>query len=133
MCEDGVDYPRLSWEFVRGGDFSCPDGVAMDDVVRLSQDWLSTYSQAFYGADANGDSGVTFADFAILAAKWLEGVKPPGDFSGDGQVDFVDFAKLSSFWSATCTSPLWCGGADMNKSGLVDWADFEEFAQHWLE
>ena len=72
MCADGVDYPRLSWEFVKGGDFSCPDGVAMDDVVRLSQDWLATYSQAFYGADANGDSGVTFADFAILAANWLE-------------------------------------------------------------
>jgi hypothetical protein len=72
MCADGVGYPRLSWEFVKGGDFSCPDGVAMDDVVRLSQDWLTTYSQACYGADANGDSKVTFADFVILAANWTK-------------------------------------------------------------
>ena len=27
MCGDGIDYPRLSWEFSRGGDMDCPEGV----------------------------------------------------------------------------------------------------------
>ena len=67
MCLDGVDYPRLTWEYVQGGDFACPDGVN-------GGDWLSTYSQALYGADANGDKEVTFADFAILAERWLSGL-----------------------------------------------------------
>ena len=29
MCTDGMDYPRLSWEFAQGGDFDCPNGVAI--------------------------------------------------------------------------------------------------------
>ena len=72
MCVDEVDYPRLTWEYVQGGDFACPDGV---NGGVLCEDWLSTYSQALYGADANGDKHVTFADFAILAEHWLSGLE----------------------------------------------------------
>ena len=72
MCADGVDYPRLTWEYVQNGDFACPDGVAMDDLARFADDWLLTYSTPLYGADADGDSSVTFLDFAVLAANWLD-------------------------------------------------------------
>jgi hypothetical protein len=72
MCVDKIDYPRLNWEFIKNGDFSCPDGVDMSDLVRLCQDWLMTYSQSLSGADANGDSQVNLADFAILAGNWLK-------------------------------------------------------------
>jgi len=71
MCVDGVDYPQLTWEYVQVGDFACPDGVNAGDLMVLCEDWLSPYSQALYGADANGDKQVTFADFAILAQRWL--------------------------------------------------------------
>ncbi len=74
MCVDGVDYPRLRWEYVQGGDFACPDGINGGDLEVLCQDWLSTYPQALYGADANGDKEVTFADFDILADHWLSGL-----------------------------------------------------------
>ena len=74
MCADGVDYPRLTWEYVQVGDFACPDGVNAGDLKVLCEDWLSTYPQALYGADANGDNDVTFADFAILAEHWLSGL-----------------------------------------------------------
>jgi hypothetical protein len=74
MCVDGVDYPRLTWEYVQGGDFACPDGVNGGDLEVLCEDWLSTYSQALYGADANGDNQVTFGDFAILAEHRLSGL-----------------------------------------------------------
>jgi len=73
-CVDGVDYPRLTWEYVQGGDFACPDGVNGGDLKVLCEDWLSTYSQALYGADADGDKEVTFADFAVLADHWLSGL-----------------------------------------------------------
>jgi hypothetical protein len=72
MCADGVDYPRLTWEFVKVGDFSCPNGVAMDDLTRLASEWLLTYSAPLTGADATGDSAVTFTDFAILASRWMQ-------------------------------------------------------------
>ena len=74
MCVDGVHYPRLTWEYVQGGDFACPDGVNGGDLKVLCEDWLSTYSQALYGADANGDKEVTSVDFAVLAEHWLSGL-----------------------------------------------------------
>jgi len=73
MCIDGVDYPRLTFEYIQSGDFACPDGVNYDDVSLLCSDWLLTYSRELYGADANGDMTVSFLDFAILAANWLSG------------------------------------------------------------
>jgi hypothetical protein len=74
MCVDGLHYPRLTWEYGQGGDFACPDGVNGGDLEVLCGGWLWSYSQAFYGADANGDNHVTFADFAILAQHWLSGL-----------------------------------------------------------
>jgi hypothetical protein len=75
MCVDGVDYPRLTWEHVQGGDFACPDGVNGGDLKVLCEDWLSSYSRGLYGADATGDGVVTFEDFAVLGENWLTGVE----------------------------------------------------------
>jgi hypothetical protein len=72
MCTNGIDYPRLTWEFVKSGDFACPNGVAPDDLARLASDWLLTYSTPLSGADATGDSVVTFSDFALLASHWMQ-------------------------------------------------------------
>jgi len=71
MCVDGIDYPHLTWEYVQAGGFACPDGIAFDDLARLTGDWLTIYPSPMYGADANGDSVVSFMDFAVLAASWL--------------------------------------------------------------
>jgi hypothetical protein len=71
MCADGVDYPKLTWQYVQNGDFACPDGVGLDDLARLSADWLLTYSAARYGADANADQTVNLLDFQILTDHWL--------------------------------------------------------------
>jgi len=72
MCLDGVSYPLLTWQFVRGGDFACPDGVNLDDLARLVQDWLTIPPQPFFGADANGDSLIDLRDFALLNTNWLK-------------------------------------------------------------
>lgn len=72
MCADGVSYPRLTWEWVKEGDFACGDGVDLADFARLSGDWMDSYSQPLYGADADGDGTADFGDLMILAEKWLE-------------------------------------------------------------
>lgn len=76
MCTDGVDYPHLTWEYIRLGDFTCPDGVDYDDLSLFSDDWLMIYPIELYGADTNGDKTVNFLDFAILAENWLESIIP---------------------------------------------------------
>ena len=73
MCVDGVDYPRLAWEFARGGDFDCPDGVGIEDVWYLSGRWLATTPATVGAADPTGDGVADLADLAILAAHWLAG------------------------------------------------------------
>jgi len=74
MCLDGVDYPHLTWEHVKAGDFACPDGVSFDDLAVLINDWLLTYPSPLRGADASGDGFVNFLDFATLAANYMEGM-----------------------------------------------------------
>jgi len=72
MCVDGADYPHLTWEHVKTGDFACPDGMSFDDAARLANDWLMSYAAPLNGADASGDAFVNFLDFAILGSQWLE-------------------------------------------------------------
>ncbi|NLH16546.1 MAG: hypothetical protein GX455_08205 [Phycisphaerae bacterium] len=67
MCADGVDYPRLSWEFSQGGDFDCPDGVTLEDLLYLAGRWMANTPEMIGAADANGDGKVDLADFAAFA------------------------------------------------------------------
>jgi hypothetical protein len=72
MCTDGVDYPRLSWEFAQVGDFDCPNGVAIEDLLYLASRWLATNPETIGAAAANSDGKVDLSDLAILAAHWLK-------------------------------------------------------------
>ncbi|MGA2091903.1 MAG: M6 family metalloprotease domain-containing protein [Sedimentisphaerales bacterium] len=77
MCVDGVDYPRLNWQSIEG-DFACPKGVNVEDLNYFVQQWLlanCTSSNNYCGgADINGSGTVDFADFAMFAESWLEGI-----------------------------------------------------------
>lgn len=74
MCVDGVDYPRLSWEFAQNGDFACGDGVDIFDLQSLAEHWLLMEDDdpaAFnYACDANGDEAIDLLDFQKLAENW---------------------------------------------------------------
>jgi len=71
MCGDGVDYPRLAWEFVQGGDISCPDGVGMDDLLYLAGRWMAGTPATAGLADVNRDGKVDLQDFAVMAENWM--------------------------------------------------------------
>ncbi len=74
MCVDGVDYPRLSWEFAQNGDFACGDGVDLADLQALAEHWLlvgTAHPTEFsYACDANGDEQIDLKDFEELSENW---------------------------------------------------------------
>jgi len=70
MCADGVDYPRLSWEFSGGGDFACPDGVALEDLLYLAERWMAGTPETIGTADWNRDGKVDMIDLATLSGNW---------------------------------------------------------------
>lgn len=76
MCVDGVNYPRLSWEYAKNGDFACGDGADLLDLQVLAEHWLfnkETYPVNFsYACDANSDGVIDMADFEVLTVYWME-------------------------------------------------------------
>jgi len=55
----------------------------------------------------------------------------PGDFDKDGRVGFADFAVLAQRWlTGDCCS---CDGADLTGNGHVGPDDLREFTECWLE
>ena len=101
------------------GDIVCPDGVDIDDLAELCEQWLFEKIPADV-VPPGGDGIVNFADFAVFAdqwgvtndiddlldftEQWLK-VGPPhysADISpapdGDGIVNFADFAVLANYW-----------------------------------
>ncbi|NLH18131.1 MAG: hypothetical protein GX455_16265 [Phycisphaerae bacterium] len=71
MCADGVDYPRLSWEFSQNGDLNCPDGVGLEDLVYLAGRWMASTPATVGAADVNGNGRVGIEDFVVMAENWM--------------------------------------------------------------
>jgi hypothetical protein len=73
ICE-GVDYPKLTWQFVIG-DFDSDDDVDLADFAMLAARWLETESSFFCGGiDLTGDDEVRMDDLGELTENWLAGI-----------------------------------------------------------
>ena len=74
MCVDDIDYPRLSWEFAKNGDFACGDGTDILDLQTLAEHWLLTETanppEFNYACDANGDGAINLVDYSVLGENW---------------------------------------------------------------
>lgn len=69
---DGMNYPRLKWEPIPAGDFVCPEGVELADVLFMADQWLMTgLSDADLAPSGQPDGVVDLLDLAALAAQWL--------------------------------------------------------------
>jgi len=73
-----------------------PNSAVVVDMGAYEFSWV-------FAGDFDGDADVDFADFAILAASWLQNnpaldIAPPP--AGDGIVDLKDFAVLFDNWLA---------------------------------
>ena len=75
MCINGVDYPHLNWESI-DGDFSCPDGINIEDLSYFIGRWLmkgcTVGNNYCGGADLNYSGVVDLVDWAIFAENWLK-------------------------------------------------------------
>lgn len=73
MCQDGVDFPRLWWQFTPG-DIACGDGVNLMDFAVLAQNWIKDeFESGFYdNADINGDGVIETQDLVIFTEHWLD-------------------------------------------------------------
>lgn len=59
---------------------------------------------------------------------------PAWDFLCPDGVDGIDYAYLSGHWQDTnCAAANDCDGADLDFSGVVDWADLKILCGQWLE
>jgi Zn-dependent metalloprotease len=58
----------------------------------------------------------------------------PTDMNHDCRTDFQDYTIMASEWSGIYCSPAnnWCDGADIDRSGNVNWKDMSTFWQDWL-
>jgi len=113
MCVDGVDYPRLTWEFTSYGDLICPDGVDFTDYSVLADQWIL---EKLY-ADMTNDGRVNLRDFAAWANQW--------------QGDYSLLKELAQNWLAHSA-----GIADIAPAGgddFVDWLDLRKFCENWLD
>ena len=55
-----------------------------------------------------------------------------GDLDDDGIVGIGDLLYLTNSWLNVCETSDWCLGSDINHDGRVDFEDFAEFAQFWI-
>lgn len=65
LCEDGVKYPQLWWQFLLGN-FVCLGGVEINDLAALCEHWLLWKLSVDVVPDG-GDGIVIFLDFADLS------------------------------------------------------------------
>ena len=110
ICE-GTNRPKLAWENILPGDWACPDGIGIEDVMVLSEQWLLENLSGDVGPGA-GDGAVNFLDWNALSGsnpvsladfsdQWLDEGATEKDIAPNGGNDFFDmfdFAEMASRW-----------------------------------
>lgn len=89
---DGTNTPKLSWQKPVVGDWDCPDGVFVEDLGVLADEWLLGFLT--YDVAPDGPDGiVNWYDFAMLgvademgtfASEWLKPGAVRDDFAPNG-------------------------------------------------
>jgi len=118
ICE-GTNYPKLAWQIPLAGDFVCPDGVEMNDLAMLCEEWLFDEIPADVWPE-DGDGIVNFFDWAIFANQWQI------------KVNYESLADFAEQWLKTgisyCIADIAPDGGDR----IVNMVDFAAFANNWL-
>ncbi|MFC1738235.1 LamG-like jellyroll fold domain-containing protein [Planctomycetota bacterium] len=76
MCIDGINYPKLTWEFYPLGDFLCPDGVDFIDYSYFANHWGNINCgdvNDCNGVDLDFSDSVDANDLGIFTNYWLLG------------------------------------------------------------
>jgi len=139
ICE-GTNYPKLAWQIPLSGDFVCPDGVEMNDLAVLVEQWLLEKLSADISPNG-GDGFVDFADWAVFANAWQSTSAPPSanwnpkcDIAPAGGNGIVDMDDLTVFVNQWLQFGAYCAdiAPEPDGDGKVNMLDFAEFAGQWL-
>lgn len=135
ICEES-SFPRLAWQGWPAGDFQCPQGVDINDLIILAQQWL-VKTIGIDNAGSIGDGVVNFRDLAVFASAWRSKIGQPsfnslcdlGPTGGDGVIDVLDLEILADNWLVygTNTADL----SDVKGDGVVNFIDLVLFANAW--
>jgi hypothetical protein len=148
-------YPRFGWETwitfsPDGGTYQAKQQVtvtcsAPDAVIHYSTKGVPTESDSVI---ESGTSILISKALPLYAAAWRNGsmaclksanyvinrICPEGDLNGDCKVDLNDFALLSQWWLEICdVTNGWCGGVDLDASGVVDLGELEDVVSENLK
>jgi hypothetical protein len=106
--------------------------VNYESAIRNGQDAL------IYGVASDGRiyehiwNGGAF--YYVYAGETLQTLPLISDLDRDDDVDLKDLADFCTQWlDGNCGDYEWCGGADIDHSGSVDFADFAILSNWWLE
>jgi hypothetical protein len=120
-------------------DFNQDQKVDKLDMLQIGNHW-HTMVPRYTSGDASGNGYVDGRDLDLLNASWQFGtwttsnpIPPvPGDINGEGLIDDKDYTILSAHFGRLCSSQQqWCGGADINKDGVVSFEDSRIMSVHW--
>lgn len=118
--EDGS--PSWSWYVTEFIGFAGSTAEILDGTPTMVED--GTYA---------GGNRIGFWNYTVIQEigseidLWCYVLEP------DCVADFRDLEILANqFLEEDCEYPGWCGGADLNVSGSVDFIDFAFFAQKWF-
>jgi pimeloyl-ACP methyl ester carboxylesterase len=151
------------WKFSTAcPDFDGKNGINLEDFAHFAMEWLTGVGDSSTGVrhiqygDVSGD-GTVADDDATLTAQYAVGLVTltneqilAADVDGDGEVSAYDAAlisqyvqgviskfpaeeKLAARAKSPCTEPDWCGGADLDRDGRVDFADLLILTASWCE
>lgn len=135
MCDGS--YPRLQWQPRNIADIVCPDGVEINDLITLCDEWLSGHKASDIAPD-DCDGFVDYYDWAIFAGAWL-GINGDGNYNaacdiwpvgGDDSIDINDLGIFINDWlsHSACLADIADDGCD----GFVNYYDWTIFASAWL-
>jgi len=141
-----VTYSDVQEGFTLGGNIDADplfvDADGVDNIFGTEDDnlHLKSYSPCinkgrpfgFYSGqvDMDGEPRVLY-DRVDMGADEVYPIA--GDFEPDEDVDAADLAFFINRWLATCSSPGWCDGCDIDMSEQVNLDDFAKLATHWLK
>lgn len=76
MCVDGLNSPRVWWEFAVA-DIACPNGISLTDFSVLAINWLRDNTDPLWynNADINADGSIGIPDLLLMCESWLTGTE----------------------------------------------------------
>ncbi|HUW19150.1 MAG TPA: hypothetical protein VMW16_07605 [Sedimentisphaerales bacterium] len=116
------------------GGTGCDNAKGRSSAEMMTESTFTDAGWDFVGEVANGTEDtwrmcVDGVSYPLLSWEFTK-----GDLLCPDGVDLVDYSYLADRWQdSNCGNSNDCDRADVDLSGVVDWADVRIFCQHWLE